>query len=187
MSIVDGGEQRVNATAASLLGFLYWQPMSGHDLCSAVEMSVGNFWNVTRSQIYRELRTLALHGLVEGGEVGPRRRLPYAITDSGRERFREWLRESPGPDLMRSPLLLKFFFGILLSEDTLRRFVGEHRVRHEGQLEYYRGLLEQIRESDPVPAHVVRLGIAFEEMMLHWFDTIPWELWSAPEHQHPRA
>ena len=119
--------------------------------------------------------------------MGPRRRLPYAITDQGRERFREWLREPPGPDLMRSPLLLKFFFGILISEDTLRRFVGEHRARHEGQLGYYRGLLEQIRESDPVPAHVVRLGIAFEEMMLHWFDTIPWELWSAPEHQHPRA
>src|SRR5437763_9442557 len=81
----------VNPTSASLLGFLCWRPMSGGEIVSAVEGSVGHFWNITRSQIYRELQALAGEGLVKLGEVGPRRRAPYAITDRGREAFRAWL------------------------------------------------------------------------------------------------
>ena len=87
----EGAEQPtpINPTSASLLGFLYWQSMSGGEIVAAVEMSVGHFWNVTRSQIYRELQSLAGTGLVELGEVGPRRRAPYSITDRGREAFED--------------------------------------------------------------------------------------------------
>ena len=164
----------INPTSASLLGFLYWQSMSGGEIVAAVEASVGHFWNVTRSQIYRELQALAGSGLVELGEVGPRRRAPYAITDRGREAFLAWLEIDPGPDVMRSPFLLKFFFGALLSEETLRRFVGKVRPRHEEALEYYRKLLPTIVRTDPAPAHVVRLAITYEEGMLNWLDAIPW-------------
>lgn len=186
VSIVDSQDQPgVNATAASLLGFLYWQPMSGGDIVAAVEASVGHFWNVTRSQIYRELQALSGEGLVEVGEVGPRRRRPYSITEPGRRAFLTWLQQDPGPDLIRSPMLLKFFFGILLPEKTVRHFVEAHRAQHEEALAYYRELLPAIVDSDPCPAHVVRFAIAFEESALAWFDSIPWEVWSAPEHQHP--
>ncbi len=164
----------INPTSASLLGFLYWRPMSGGEIVAAVEASVGHFWNITRSQIYRELQALAGSGLVELGEVGPRRRAPYAITDRGREAFLAWLEIDPGPDVMRSPFLLKFFFGALLSEETLRRFVGKVRPRHEEALEYYRKLLPAIVRTDPAPAHVVRLAITYEEGMLNWLDAIPW-------------
>ena len=164
----------VNPTSASLLGFLYWRPMSGGEIVSAVEASVGHFWNVTRSQIYRELQALAGAGLVEVGEIGPRRRAPYAITDKGREAFLAWLEIDPGPDVIRSPFLLKFFFGALLSEETLRRFVSKVRPRHEEALDYYRNLLPAIARSDPAPAHVVRFAIIFEEGMLNWLDAIPW-------------
>lgn len=175
----------LNPTAASLLGFLYWQPMSGGQIVAAVEASVGHFWNVTRSQIYRELRALEADALVLVGALEPRRRLPYSITDKGRRAFLRWLRQEPGPDVIRSPLLLKFFFGILLPEPTLRGFVAAHRARHEADLAYYRDLLPAIEKSDPAPAHVVRFAIAFEESFLAWCDTVPWEVWSAPEHQHP--
>src|SRR5882672_7329100 len=48
------GPLPINPTSASLLGFLYWQPMSGGEIVAAVEASVGHFWNVTRSQIDRK-------------------------------------------------------------------------------------------------------------------------------------
>ena len=51
-------EPPLNPTAASLLGFLHQGPMTGWDLAQTVEATIGDFWNVTRSQVYRELRTL---------------------------------------------------------------------------------------------------------------------------------
>ena len=164
----------LNPTAGSLLGFLQMGPMTGWDLDAWVRISIGNFWNITRSQIYRELQALASSGLVELGEVGPRRRAPYAITDRGREAFLAWLEIDPGPDVMRSPFLLKFFFAPLLPEETLRRFIGIVRPRHEEALAYYRNLLPAIVRSDPAPAHVVRLAIIYQEGMLNWLDAIPW-------------
>lgn len=175
----------VNPTAASLLGFLYWQPMSGGEIERAVEASVGRFWSLTRSQIHRELAALAEAGLVKLGPVGPRRRQPYKITATGKKAFLRWLQEEPGSDLIRSPFLLKFFFGILLPEPTLHRFVDAQRQLHRKELEYYQQLLPTIAESDPAPAHVVRFAIAYEKSWLKWMDTIPWEVWAMPEHQHP--
>jgi DNA-binding PadR family transcriptional regulator len=175
VSTVDSqGSAGINATQASLLGFLYWRSMSGGEIVAAVEASVGHFWNVTRSQIYRELQALARTGLVEVGEVGPRRRRPYTINDRGRHAFRGWLAEDPGPDLIRSPLMLKLFFGALLDEETLRRFVDLQRAERGQRLAYYRGLLPKIERTDPAPAHVVRFAIVFEERLLDWLDSIPW-------------
>lgn len=175
MSTMDSQtDAPINSTSASLLGFLYWRPMSGGEIVASVEASVGHFWNITRSQIYRELQALSKAGMVELGEVGPRRRAPYAITDEGRRAFLDWLQLVPGPDLLRSPFILKFFFGALLSEETLHRFVDIHRPRHEEALAYYRNLLPVIAHTDPAPAHVVRFAIYFEEGMLAWLDSIPW-------------
>lgn len=177
MSTVDSQEPipEVNATSASLLGYLYWRPMSGGEIVAAVEGSVGHFWNVTRSQIYRELQALDAAGLVAVGETGPRRRRPYAITEAGRAAVLAWLHQDPGPDLIRSPFLLKFFFAALLEPDTLRRFVEARRSEVAASLAYFRELLPGIEVSDPAPAHVVRFGIAFEESVLAWLDAIPWQ------------
>ena len=164
----------LNATAASLLGFLHRGSMSGWDLAQTVAATIGNFWNVTRSQIYRELRVLAERGYVEVGDTGPRDRVPYTITEAGREAFEAWIASDPGPDLIRSPFMLKFFFAALLDEETLRRFVDIHRAAHEQYLAYFRDLLPKIVRSDPAPAHVLRFAMVFEESLLAWLDSIPW-------------
>lgn len=177
---------RPNATAASLLGFLYWQPLSGGDLTNLVEASLDYFWNVTRSQIYRELRTLSSDGLIESSEVGLRGRRTFTITDRGRAAFKQWLNELPGPDLMRSPFLAKFFFGMLLQRQTLERFVESYRKDQQERLDYFRELVPQIIDTDPIPAHVAKLGIAIEEAILDWLDNIPWEHWDRSE-ADPRA
>jgi len=92
----------LNPTAASLLGYLDLGPMTGWDLDRFVQASIGNFWNVTRSQIYRELRTLTERGYVKAGTTGPRDRVPYAITNAGRKAFKHWIAQPPPPDVIRS-------------------------------------------------------------------------------------
>ena len=57
----------LNATAASLLGFLHEGPMTGWDLVERAQERIGDFWTVTRSQVYRELAAMASDALIERG------------------------------------------------------------------------------------------------------------------------
>jgi DNA-binding PadR family transcriptional regulator len=165
----------LNATAASLLGFLQAGPRSGWEVVQAVEGSIGNFWNVTRSQVYRELRRLEERGLVEAGETGARDRRPYAITDAGRRAFAEWISREPGPDLVRSPLLLTVFFGQYLDPVLLRRFLVLHRAQHEKQLAGYEHLYEALAGMDGEECSVMalRYGIEHERAVLRWMESLP--------------
>ena len=166
---------RLNPTAASLLGFLLEGPLTGWDIVAVVEASIGYFWNLTRSQVYRELRSLTEAGLVEQGEAGPRDRRPYTITEAGREAFLEWLRLDPGDDLIRMQGLLKFFFADNLDEAVVRRWVMLQRSQVEKRLAYFKELLEHLQaEPTPFQIHTLRFGIAHEEAALEWLDSFPW-------------
>jgi DNA-binding PadR family transcriptional regulator len=170
----------LNATAASLLGFLHDGPKTGWALAQTVEGGIGDFWNVTRSQVYRELRTLEEWGYVEAGEVGARERRPYALTGAGREAFARWITREPGPDVIRSPMLLMIWFGDHLDEQLLVHFLTVHRRRHEQRLAQYRELL-LLCAADPAlrfPMYALQYGIAHEEAVLRWMDGLPW--FSAP-------
>ena len=171
---MDDAPATLNPTAASVLGFLTtFGQMSGYDMVGMVEGSIGYFWNVTRSQVYRELGLLAGAGLVVEGEAGPRARRPYTITDAGREAFGEWMHRNPGDDILRLPFLLTYFFGQHLDAATLQRFANDHRPVHEKRLTYFRSLVPRLEHEQPYMAHVARLGCAYEETMLAWFDSIP--------------
>jgi DNA-binding PadR family transcriptional regulator len=168
----QNGEYQINPTAASLLGFLESGPLTGWGLATRIDRSVGNFWNVTRSQIYRELAQLEAHGMVEGEEAGPREKRPYHITDAGRRAFRDWLNDEPGPDLIRSRLLLTVFFGERLDPAKLRRFLTSHRLQHQRQLETYRELEATLDESLRFPRETLQFGIAYEELCVRWIESL---------------
>ena len=133
-----------------------------------------DFWNLNRSQVYRELSKLAESGLVDAGEKGVRDQVPYAITDGGRDAFRDWLNEDPGPETNRSPLHLKLAFAEHLDDETLDRFVRISRRRNEERLDYYRQLERGTDDSRPNAALLVRSGITWREGLLSWLDSLPW-------------
>lgn len=163
----------LNPTAASILGFLQQGPMTGWDLAQVVDGSIGQFWNVTRSQIYRELKTLDENGLVDMGETGPRERRPYSTTDAGREAFGRWIAREPAPEIIRFPLLLTVFFGAHLEGRHLDRFLRIHRLRHEQRLELYRSMLDGLTAGSAFAVHTLRFGLLYEEAVLRWFDSLP--------------
>lgn len=164
----------VNATAGSLLGFLHEGPMSGWDLLATARQLIGDFWNVTRSQVYRELTAMEAAGLVVAGEPGARDRRPYELTAAGRAAFREWVAQEPGEEQIRYPLLLTIAFGRHVPPDLLATFIATHRVTHAARLAGYRGLREQAGESlDVYAAATLDFGIRYEEAVLGWFDDLP--------------
>jgi DNA-binding PadR family transcriptional regulator len=165
----------LNATAASLLGFLHERPMTGWDLVAAVEGSVGNFWSVTRSQVYRELRNLEEQALVSAGETGARDRRPFTITDKGRDAFRRWIAREPGEEVIRFPLLLSVFFGDHVDPAVLRRHLVLHRARHEQRLAAYEELHTAIADlpEERFPVYALQFGIEYERAVLRWLDSLP--------------
>lgn len=167
---MDG--QRINPTAASLLGFLARRPMSGYELASEVAGSIGYFWNVTRSQLYRELKDLAARGYIALSETGPREKRVCSITKSGRTAFAAWIAREPETELIRYPLLLTLFFGDAVDSQTLREWLGAHRERHVQRLAQYEALLPQICEPAPFPALTLEFGIDYERMVINWIDKL---------------
>ena len=164
-------EGEINATAASLLGFLSDSPMTGWELDAAVEGSIANFWNVTRSQVYRELRTLAELGYVEAGDAGPRDRRPYSITEAGREAFREWILRDPGSPIVRMPLLVTVFFGKHLPPERLAEII-EKELKGGAEALHQFEAMQQSLDDEPFVRQVLQFGIDYQKTLLAWLEAL---------------
>jgi DNA-binding PadR family transcriptional regulator len=162
--------RRLNPTGATLLGFLHGGSMTGWDLAQRAEMVIGDFWNVTTSQVYRELRTLEGMNLVTAKASRKREKRPYTITDEGRAAFAAFIGREPGPDILRSPLLLMTFFGSHLEPIRRERFLAIHRLRHEQALDEYRRIQAQLPAGEVDLANVLEYAILHEEAVLKWFE-----------------
>ena len=103
--------------------------MTGGQLVAAAGQRFGSFFSVTRSQVYRELPVLAEAGLVRLGKQGPRSSQQYVITAAGKKAFKAWLVSEPGPDHLRSPLILPtidaWLDGLRLPLDTVGSMLPE--------------------------------------------------------------
>ena len=161
----------VNATQASLLGFLHDGPKTGWELLQEVERGLQRFWNVTSSHVYRELRTLETRGLVRAQEPGPRDRRPFAITPAGRAAFRAWISQEPAQEQIRFPLLVTLWFGKHVDRDTLRDFLAAHEKEHRARLALYRDVAKHA--NDEYVDAVVQFGIEYEKAMLRWLERLP--------------
>jgi len=77
----------MNATSASLLGLLDVSggELTGGELVRVAQHRIGDFWSLTRSQVYRELAVLESEGYVVPGTPGPRESRPYRVTQEGRD------------------------------------------------------------------------------------------------------
>jgi DNA-binding PadR family transcriptional regulator len=161
----------LNATQGSLLGFLHDGPKTGWELRQEAQRGLQRFWNVTSSQLYRELQTLEARKLVKAGDPGPRERRPFTITAAGRKAFREWITEEPAPEQIRFPLLVRLWFGKHLERDTLRGFVATAEKEHRGRLALYRAAEDDT--DDEFVASVVHFGIEYEKAVLRWLNSLP--------------
>lgn len=170
-------ERPLNATAASLLGFLHLGPLTGWDLVATAQMVIGDFWSITQSQVYRELAAMADAGLVEAGVRGPRERRPYALTDAGRAAFADWVNRQPGEETIRFPLLLTMAFGRHLAPARLAAFLAHHRALHEARLSAYAEQQAAAQAAgddvDPFALATLDFGLTYERAVIDWFDRLP--------------
>jgi len=164
----------INATVGSLLGFLHEGPQSGWDLMVTAQDRIGGFWSLTRSQVYRELATMAEAGLITTDSTGPRDRRAYRLTDAGRSAFAQWLAQPPGEEQIRYPLLLTLAFARHLPADRLAAFVAAHRALHQARWDAYREQERQARAAGAGDVDLLTLdfGLRYERAVLDWFDGV---------------
>lgn len=165
-------DAELNATAAALLGLLRNGPATGYELARRAEMELGDFWTVTRSQLYRELAAMATRGLVEAQELGPRDRRPYRLTDDGGAAFRGWLHGDLGGDVVRIPLLLRLAFSDAFDPQRLLELAVTARASHSARLAHYREVERAALERGATERDLVtlRFGLRYEEATLQWLD-----------------
>lgn len=172
---------------AAILGFLQIEPTSGYLLRKRFEGSVGSFWSVTQSQIYRELHALERGGLVtrsrEPGDGKPDR-LMYALTKKGEAELDAWLRAPVEPLQLRHPLLLKLVFAADLEPEALDEVLAGYQASLAATREAYAarlamkeifGLARSRREA-LIWRLSIEHGLAWCDAELAWLDKARREL-----------
>jgi PadR family transcriptional regulator AphA len=141
-----------------------------YDLKQMVDLSVGHFWSVPRSQLYAEPTRLARAGyLTEGQERDGRRRKHYSLTQRGEEALQHWI-EAPADQFteLRDLALLKLFFG------------ADPAAMAEAQLAVLRPLLqfyEKLRATDAAdgprgPRQTLEAGIDYVKTSIRAWERI---------------
>jgi PadR family transcriptional regulator AphA len=163
------GERDLPTTTYAILGMLALDEMSGYDLTKLIDRSIAHFgFKPAKSQVYSALHRLVGLGWASERKVAQQDRPDkhlYRITSQGERALRGWL-ESPGvePEIVRSPFLLKVFFGDMVPRETLLAQVKEaHRIAVE-ELEILEEIEREVCSLDRAnlrfPSMVLRYGLA---------------------------
>jgi Predicted transcriptional regulators len=143
-----------NKTAYIILGLLEHEDLSGYDIKKKIDYMISHFWEVGYGQIYPTLNALEDRGDIvkrPGGTYkGPERNL-YSITDSGRKALLEWLKISEIKDHIHYEILLKLFFGSMISvEENMERIriFKEKQLENRTTMEFFKRNLQQVLSED---------------------------------------
>ena len=164
-----------------LLGLLNYSESTGYDLKKAFDESLSFFWQVHKSQLYKELAAMGREGLLSVSlvvqEDKPNKKV-YALTDAGRKEFLRWLEAdlAAADFAVRSVFMMKvFFWGELAPEHAVRKlrdYIGIHRQKLEsygaiaGSVDHYGSLVG--REKALYWQFTARHGFAFSQTCIVW-------------------
>ena len=174
---------RLNPTSASLLGLLEDSgETTGADLLRVAQLRIGDFWNLTRSQVYRELGALAMAGYVRAGPPGARDARPYRITTAGSAALREWLATEMPSNQVRIGLLVLMAFGRHLPPGRLAQLLKEYEEDSRRRLAGYEVLEAhlQAQNADPHVRATLSFGLHYERAILDWLAELPPEVRGTP-------
>src|SRR4051794_19859596 len=113
MYLADMSTADLSPTARVILGLLRFNPRTGYDIKSVIEVSTRFFWGASYGQIYPELKRLEGAGLVasEPSPRGARKRTVYRLTPAGEQALQAWLTDREHVVFeYRDEWLLRLFF-----------------------------------------------------------------------------
>ncbi len=164
-----------------ILTALAESPASGYDIAKSFEQTMRFYWSAKHQQVYRDIKALAVEGLVEAVHVAQTHRpdkVIYRLTDKGRSELRSWVATAVEPRI-NSEFLVKLLaasaFGTLVARDLLR----QQRTIHAARLALYQDIEQNLRAhantvAMPLAEHMrvatLRRGLRGEKDWIDWID-----------------
>lgn len=168
-----------NKTIYAILGILNHEDMSGYDIKKRIDNTLKFFWDAGFGQIYPGLKTLEQNGWVnsacKASEAGPER-IIYSITAQGRTELKHWLSTPVEKEQTKYEILLKLFFGSVVSMEDNVKVIHEFKQRNSEILnlfELYKSQLGQVlnQNNDHIYYYLtVLFGEKIQKAYLEWAD-----------------
>jgi DNA-binding PadR family transcriptional regulator len=155
-----------------VLGFILLRPMTGYEVKTMMDSTVGHFYRPSFGGIYPSLKKLEREGCVavEESTGGRKIRKTYRPLPAGRKVFRAWLKKPP--DVTKGPghILAKIFFLGLGGRGAARSLAGEVRRSARERRDWLKRAAEEIRgRADAYQASTCQFGIDYYDFLEKWF------------------
>ncbi len=159
---------------------------TGYELTQRFRERMGNVWNASHQQIYRELAVLLQQDWLSV-EVVPQAGKPdrklYRATPEGQKALEEWVNLPSRRPAVRDPLLLKLFAGDMIDPRAMLAEIREHQANWREQLAAYRVTeTRYFSQPEAMTRHyrlqylALRKGISALEDWLNWAEDLEKEL-----------
>lgn len=167
-----------------ILGLLLSGPLSLYDLRKRFAAGISLFYSASLGSLQRALQNLAADGLVIGIEVAGDRRGKklYSVTDTGMQRWREWLAAPipPGTEAETVILARVFLLGGLADARERAATLDVIRASVQDSIGALRRLATEldavpVPNDDPrsdYPRATLDYGLRAHELLLSWIDEL---------------
>jgi len=130
-----------------MLGLL--KKSSGYDLKKHMESSTQYFWKETFSSIYPVLEELEEQKLIvkiEKKAKNNRKRNDYILTSKGETVLKNWLMQPVEPMQIRNELMLKLFFGNMVSVEVNIEHLEKQKKELKKKLSIYQEIKHELSD-----------------------------------------
>jgi DNA-binding PadR family transcriptional regulator len=168
----------LSTTSYVVLGLVAERPTTGYDLDAFAEVSIGQFFPLTRSHIYSELDRLCRLGLLDVTEVDAERfatKRVYEINERGLEVLDAWLDDvALPPARQRNLFLVHVFFGDRMSPARIDQLLDSYEQASRAWRHQLAELVDSLAEC-PESAFrraTAMYGVAQMDARLRWIDQV---------------
>lgn len=156
-----------------LLALLAEDPKHGYQLKQDFEEATGQVWSLNIGQVYTTLQRLERDELVVAHEADEEGRIPYSLTDGGRDELAGWFSEPVDrtvPD--RDEVSIKLLVALASGAADPRAVIDVQRAATMNALQDYTRLREDSGDTDIAwLLHLDRL-VMQAEVELRWLDRV---------------
>jgi DNA-binding PadR family transcriptional regulator len=176
-----------------VLGLVSAKPGAGHELSAYAERSIGQFFPLTRSHVYKELDRLCQLGLLDATEVSQERfptKRVYAITAAGEAVLSGWLDDAGMPgERLRNLFLVHVFLGDRMSSARLEEMLDNYELATRARREQLRDVVDNLSRRTQSRFHraTAMFGLAQAQATLDWLAEVRPLLLEAPVEDRSNA